>query len=46
MSKWAIKDLETGEIEAERFDTEAEAMAEFEGDGGDYDYYKIVEVEL
>lgn len=44
MSKYAIKDKDTGEIEEERYDTKLAAEAAFESNGGDYDYYEIVEV--
>lgn len=41
---FAIQEKSTKKIDKERFNTKHEAEASFEGEGGDYDYYRIVEV--
>ena len=41
---FAIQDKLTKELDKERFNTKHEAEVSFESEGGDYDYYSIVEV--
>ena len=41
---FAIQDKSTKELDKERFNTRNEAEVSFESEGGDYDYYRIVEV--
>lgn len=41
---WAIQDKQTKELDKERFNTKHEAEVSFENEGGDYDYYRIIEV--
>ena len=41
---FAIQDKSTKELDKERFATKHEAEISFESEGGDYDYYKIIEI--